>query len=63
MFEWRAKVRATPFVNGNGLVGEYRGQYGHKHRVLVTERGPWYLREILCYPDQLAAIETDEGGR
>lgn len=56
MFEWRAKVRANPFVGHAGLVGEYRGQYGAKHRVLVTERGPWHLCEIHVYADQLTAI-------
>lgn len=51
--EFRQKVRATPFVNGDGLVGEYLGQHGHKHRVLVTQHGPWHLTTIECYREDI----------
>ena len=49
-------VRATPFVNGNGLVGEYLGQHGHKHRVLVTQHGPWHLATIECYREDIRPL-------
>jgi hypothetical protein len=59
----RETVRATPFVNGNGLIGEYLGQHGHKHRVLVTQRGPWHLATIECYREDIHPVGQGVGRR